>query len=182
MAPKEDGTLDENHWRVTLDVNVTGNYLLADETKKVLLEQGLSSTIVLTSSANAVVPKRGSEAYDVSKSAVNHLIGELAVGLKPAIRVNGITTATVVEGSTMFPRERLIPSLKKYNLPAGDDESTEALRDRLAQFYAQRTLTGIPIRPQDCAEAIVWLAGDRSAKTTGHVIPVDGGLPEAFLR
>ena len=182
LPPKEDGTLDENHWRVTLDVNVTGNYLLADETKKVLLEQGLSATIVLTSSANAVVPKRGSEAYDVSKSAVNHLIGELAIGLKPIVRVNGIAPATVVEGSTMFPRERLIPSLKKYNLPAGDDESTETLRDRLAQFYAQRTLTGIPIRPQDCAEAIVWLAGDRSAKTTGHVIPVDGGLPEAFLR
>jgi rhamnose utilization protein RhaD (predicted bifunctional aldolase and dehydrogenase)/NAD(P)-dependent dehydrogenase (short-subunit alcohol dehydrogenase family) len=182
LPPKEDGTLDENHWRITLDVNVTGNYLLADEAKKVLLEQGLPSTIVLTSSANAVVPKRGSEAYDVSKSAVNHLIGELAVGLKPLVRVNGIAPATVVEGSTMFPRERLIPSLKKYSLPAGDDEPTEALRDRLAQFYAQRTLTGIPIRPQDCAEAIVWLAGDRSAKTTGHVIPVDGGLPEAFLR
>jgi hypothetical protein len=28
----------------------------------------------------------------------------------------------------------------------------------------------------------VWLAGDQSAKTTGHLIPVDGGLPEAFLR
>ena len=42
LPPKEDGTLDENHWRITLDVNVTGNYLLADETKKVLLEQGLS--------------------------------------------------------------------------------------------------------------------------------------------
>jgi rhamnose utilization protein RhaD (predicted bifunctional aldolase and dehydrogenase)/NAD(P)-dependent dehydrogenase (short-subunit alcohol dehydrogenase family) len=182
LSPRQDGTLDEQHWRTTLDVNVTGNFLLSDETKKVLLEQGLSSTIVLTSSANAVVPKRGSEAYDVSKSAVNHLIGELAVGLKPLVRVNGIAPATVVEGSTMFPRERLIPSLKKYDLPAGDDESTEVLRDRLAQFYAKRTLTGIPIRPQDCAEAIVWLAGDRSAKTTGHIIPVDGGLPEAFLR
>jgi rhamnose utilization protein RhaD (predicted bifunctional aldolase and dehydrogenase)/NAD(P)-dependent dehydrogenase (short-subunit alcohol dehydrogenase family) len=182
LPPNADGSLDENHWRITLDVNVTGNYLLAEETRKTLLEQGLTATLVLTSSANAVVPKRGSEAYDVSKSAVNHLIGELAVGLKPLVRVNGIAPATVVEGSTMFPRERLIPSLKKYNLPAGDDEPTEVLRDRLAQFYAQRTLTQIPIRPQDCAEAIVWLAGDRSAKTTGHVIPVDGGLPEAFLR
>ena len=182
LSPAADGTLDEKHWRTTLDVNVTGNYLLADEAKRIFLEQGLPATIVLTSSANAVVPKRGSEAYDVSKSAVNHLIGELAVGLKPLVRVNGIAPATVVEGSTMFPRERLIPSLKKYNLPAGDDEPTEVLRDRLAQFYADRTLTRIPIRPQDCAEAIVWLASDRSAKTTGHVIPVDGGLPEAFLR
>jgi NAD(P)-dependent dehydrogenase (short-subunit alcohol dehydrogenase family) len=148
----------------------------------VLLKQGLPAVIVLTSSANAVVPKRGSEAYDVSKSAVNHLIGELAVGLKPLIRVNGIAPATVVAGSTMFPRDRIISSLAKYDLPHGDDESTETLRDRLANFYAERTLTRAPIRPQDCAEAIVWLASDRSSRTTGHVIPVDGGLPEAFLR
>lgn len=177
-----DGSLDEKHWEVTLNVNVTGNYLVADEAKKVLLEQGLTSSMVLTSSANAVVPKRGSEAYDVSKAAVNHLIGELAIGLKPLVRVNGIAPATVVEGSTMFPRERIIPSLKKYGLPYSDQDSTETLRDRLAEFYASRTLTNAPIRPQDCAEAIVWLAGDRSSRTTGHVIPVDGGLPEAYLR
>jgi NAD(P)-dependent dehydrogenase (short-subunit alcohol dehydrogenase family) len=182
LPPKEDGRLDDDHWRITLDVNVTGNYLLADESKKVFLEQGLPAVIVLTSSANAVVPKRGSEAYDVSKSAVNHLVGELAVGLKPLVRVNAIAPATVVEGSTMFPRERLIPSLDKYALPHSDEESTEVLRDRLARYYASRTLTNEPIRPQDCAEAIVWLASDRSSRTTGHIIPVDGGLPEAFLR
>jgi rhamnose utilization protein RhaD (predicted bifunctional aldolase and dehydrogenase)/NAD(P)-dependent dehydrogenase (short-subunit alcohol dehydrogenase family) len=182
LAPKQDGSLDEQHWRLTLDVNVTGNFILAEEAKKVLLEQGLPAVIILTSSANAVVPKRGSEAYDVSKSAVNHLVGELAVGLKPLVRVNAIAPATVVEGSTMFPRERLIPSLEKYGLPHADDEPTEVLRDRLARFYASRTLLNEPIRPQDCAEAIVWLASDRSARTTGHIIPVDGGLPEAFLR
>jgi NAD(P)-dependent dehydrogenase (short-subunit alcohol dehydrogenase family) len=182
IPPPANGSLDEHHWRTTLDVNVTGNYLLADEAQNILQKQSLPAIIVLTSSANAVVPKRGSEAYDVSKSAVNHLIGELAVGLKPLIRVNGIAPATVVAGSTMFPRDRLISSLAKYNLPHSDADSTEVLRDRLANFYAERTLTGAPIRPQDCAEAIVWLASDRSSRTTGHVIPVDGGLPEAFLR
>jgi rhamnose utilization protein RhaD (predicted bifunctional aldolase and dehydrogenase)/NAD(P)-dependent dehydrogenase (short-subunit alcohol dehydrogenase family) len=182
IPPPPSGSLDEQHWRTTLDVNVTGNYLIADEAKTVLQRQGLPATIVLTSSANAVVPKRGSEAYDVSKSAVNHLIGELAVGLKPLIRVNGIAPATVVAGSTMFPRDRLISSLAKYDLPHSESEPTEVLRDRLANFYAERTLTRAPIRPQDCAEAIVWLAGDRSSRTTGHVVPVDGGLPEAFLR
>ena len=53
---------------------------------------------------------------------------------------------------------------------------------KLADFYAQRTLTKRPILPQDCANAIIWLAGEQSGKTTGHVIPVDGGLSEAFLR
>jgi NAD(P)-dependent dehydrogenase (short-subunit alcohol dehydrogenase family) len=137
---------------------------------------------VLTSSANAVVPKHGSEAYDVSKSAVNQLIRELAVGMSPLVRVNGIAPATVVAGSAMFPRDRVIGSLKKYKIAFTEDESTEDLRSKLARFYAQRTLTRDPILPDDCAEAIVFLASDLSAKTTGHVIPVDGGLPEAFLR
>jgi enoyl-[acyl-carrier-protein] reductase (NADH) len=56
------------------------------------------------------------------------------------------------------------------------------LRSKLAGFYAQRTLMKKPISPQDCANAILWLLSDQSAKTTGHIIPVDGGLPEAFLR
>jgi len=60
--------------------------------------------------------------------------------------------------------------------------AAEALRGKLAAFYAQRTITRRPILPEDCARAICWLAGEQSAKTTGHVIPVDGGLAEAFLR
>jgi NAD(P)-dependent dehydrogenase (short-subunit alcohol dehydrogenase family) len=52
----------------------------------------------------------------------------------------------------------------------------------LATFYAKRTLTHQPIDPTDCAEAILFLASPRSRCTTGHLIPVDGGLAEAFLR
>ena len=149
----------------------------------VLKAQRLPASIVLTSSANAVVPKNGSEPYDVSKAAVNHLIRELAIGLGPAgVRVNGVAPATVVAGSAMFPRDRVIVSLTKYNIAFNEGESTEELRTKLAQFYSQRTITRRPILPLDCTNAICWLAGDQSATTTGHVIPVDGGLPEAFLR
>jgi len=161
---------------------VTGNYLLARQTGSLFKEQNLPATMVLTSSANAIVPKKGSEAYDTSKAALNHLIRELAIKLSPHVRVNGIAPATVVAGSTMFPRDRVIQSLQKYKIGFSESESTESLRDKLADFYAQRTLTKRPILPQDCAAAIVWLAGDQSSKTTGHVIPVDGGLSEAYLR
>jgi NAD(P)-dependent dehydrogenase (short-subunit alcohol dehydrogenase family) len=129
-----------------------------------------------------VVPKRGSEAYDTSKAALSHVIRELAIKLGPLVRVNGIAPATVVAGSTMFPRDRVMQSLVKYKIGFSETESTEELRSKLADFYAQRTLTKRAILPQDCANAIVWLAGEQSAKTTGHVIPVDGGLSEAFLR
>jgi rhamnose utilization protein RhaD (predicted bifunctional aldolase and dehydrogenase)/NAD(P)-dependent dehydrogenase (short-subunit alcohol dehydrogenase family) len=176
------GTAAEDTWSRAMHINVTSNYVLADEAATILKEQALPASIVLTSSANAVVPKQGSEPYDVSKAAINHLIRELAIGLGPDIRVNGIAPATVVAGSAMFPRDRVIGSLKKYEIPFDDSESVESLRAKLAEFYARRTITRRPILPVDCANAICWLAGDQSAKTTGHVIPVDGGLAEAFLR
>jgi rhamnose utilization protein RhaD (predicted bifunctional aldolase and dehydrogenase)/NAD(P)-dependent dehydrogenase (short-subunit alcohol dehydrogenase family) len=181
-VPSSDGELNEVQWSKTFLVNVTGNYLLARATEWVVNDQRLPAAMVLTSSANAVVPKKGSEAYDTSKTALNHLIRELAIKLSPHVRVNGIAPATVVAGSTMFPRDRVIQSLQKYKIEFSESESSDELRDKLADFYAQRTLTRRPILPQDCAHAIVWLAGDHSGKTTGHVIPVDGGLSEAFLR
>jgi len=181
-VPGADGELSEALWAKTFLVNITGNYLLARETAWVFSDQNLTASIVLTSSANAVVPKKGSEAYDSSKAALSHLIRELAIKLGPLVRVNGIAPATVVAGSTMFPRDRVIQSLQKYKIAFSESESTEELRAKLADFYAQRTLTRLPILPQDCASAIVWLASEQSAKTTGHVIPVDGGLSEAFLR
>ena len=176
------GTPPEATWAKAMHVNVTSNYVLADEAMKILKDQGLPASLVLTSSANAVVPKFGSEPYDVSKAAINHLIRELAMGLGPLVRVNGIAPATVVAGSAMFPKDRVMVSLKKYEIAFDESESVESLRGKLAEFYARRTITRRPILPVDCANAICWLAGDQSAKTTGHVIPVDGGLPEAFLR
>ncbi len=177
-----DGVIADSAWATTLDVNVTANYLLASEIAKLFEDQGLHGNIVFTSSANAVVAKRGSEAYDVSKAALSHLVRELAVSLAPNVRVNAISPATVVKGSTMFPRDRVRASLKKYNIPFQESFSDEELRSRLAAFYAERTLTLKTIDPADCAEAILFLASPRARCTTGHVIPVDGGLTDAFLR
>jgi NAD(P)-dependent dehydrogenase (short-subunit alcohol dehydrogenase family) len=177
-----EGRTSDDQWRLTLEVNVTGNYLLADEVRRIFSDQGLPAAIVLTSSANAVVPKAGSEAYDASKAAVNHLVRELAISLAPRVRVNGISPATVIKGSAMFPHHRILASLDKYGIAHNSDETTEELREKLARFYAQRTLTHQPIDPLDCAEAILFLASDRARCTTGHLFPVDGGLAEAFLR
>ncbi len=178
----EDGEISDEAWGPTLDLNVTANYLLADEAGAILRDQNLDAAIVFTSSANAVVPKHGSEAYDVSKAALSHLVRELAVSLAPKIRVNGISPATVVKGSSMFPRQRVVTSLRKYGIPFEASSTDEELRSLLADFYAKRTLTNRAVDPKDCAHAILFLAGSKSSCTTGHMIPVDGGLTEAFLR
>ena len=176
------GHIPDEKWALTFNINVTGSYLVADEAFKTWKEQGLRGNLVLTTSANAAVAKKGSLAYDTSKAAANHLVRELAIELAPLVRVNGVAPATVVQGSAMFPRDRVIGSLAKYNIPYTNDEATALLVKKLAQFYADRTLTKSPIMPADQAEAYFLLVTQRLSKTTGQVITVDGGLPEAFLR
>ena len=176
------GHIADERWAQTFGINVTGSYLVADEAARTWREQGLGASLVLTTSANAVVAKRGSLAYDASKAAVSHLVRELAVELAPLVRVNAVAPATVVQGSAMFPRDRVIGSLAKYNIPYADDEPTDSLVGKLARFYADRTLTKAPITPADQAEAYFLLVGQRLSKTTGQIIAVDGGLTEAFLR
>jgi len=182
VAPDTTGHITDDKWRFTFDVNVMGGYIVADTARPIWEKQQLRGTLVLTTSVNAVVSKKGSVAYDTSKAAANHLVREMAVTLSPLVRVNGLAPATVVEGSSMFPRDRVISSLTKYNIEFSDDEETDVLRSRLANFYAQRTLTKAPITPDDQAEVAYLLSTDAFSKTTGQVFSVDGGLHEAFLR
>ena len=176
------GHIPDDKWGLTFAINVTGSYLVGDEAGKTWKEQGLRGNLVLTTSANAAVAKRGSLAYDTSKAAANHLVRELAMELSPLVRVNGVAPATVVQGSAMFPRDRVIGSLAKYKIPYSEDEPTDSLVNKLAQFYADRTLTKAAITPADQAEAYFLLVSRRLSKTTGQIITVDGGLNEAFLR
>jgi rhamnulose-1-phosphate aldolase/alcohol dehydrogenase len=182
VAPDTAGRIKDEQWAQTFAINVTGLYLVADEAARLWQQQGLPANLVLTTSVNAVVAKKGSLAYDTSKAAANHLVRELAIELAPLVRVNGVAPATVVQGSAMFPRERVIASLAKYNISYHEDEPTEALTAKLAQFYANRTLLKRPITPADQAEAIFLLLSSRLRQTTGQILSVDGGLHEAFLR
>ena len=182
VPPSKEGKVTDNQWDLTFAVNVKGGYIVADEACKIWDAQGLSGSLVLTTSVNAVVAKKGSVAYDTSKAAANHLVRELAIELAPLVRVNGLAPATVVEGSSMFPRDRVISSLVKYDIPFDESEATESLRNKLADFYAQRTLTRSPITLADQAEAAYLLTSSKLSKTTGQILSVDGGLHEAFLR
>jgi len=172
----------DKSWDKSFAVNVKGSYILADEANKIWSDQGLKGSMVITTSVNGVVAKQGSLAYDTSKAAANHLIRELAIQYSPMIRVNGVAPATVIEGSGMFPRDRVMASLRKYNIDFSDDEETESLREKLKQFYAGRTLTQNPITPEQQVEAIYMLLSSHLENTTGHIIPVDAGIVGAFMR
>jgi NAD(P)-dependent dehydrogenase (short-subunit alcohol dehydrogenase family) len=180
--PDESGRIDDEAWTRTFAVNVTGVHVAVDEACRILKRQDLPSSIVIATSANAVVAKKGSLAYDASKAALNHMVRELAVEMAPLVRVNGVAPATVLKGSTMFPRPRVEASLAKYGIGFSSDESDDALRGKLAAFYAGRSLLRKPVEPEDLAEAIFLLVSQRLPKTTGHILPVDGGLQDGCLR
>lgn len=184
FSPDDTGRVTEAQWRATFDVNTLGSYLAADEAMPVMQAQGSGGQVVLISSANGVVAKQGSFAYDASKAALNHLVRELAVvGGPSGIRVNGVSPASVVSGSHQFPRDRVLTSLAKYGIAFDPSEETEALREKLAGFYAQRTLLKKRVTPEAVAEAVFLLASPtRLPLTTGQSLPVDAGLTEAFLR
>ncbi|WP_395141985.1 bifunctional rhamnulose-1-phosphate aldolase/short-chain dehydrogenase [Armatimonas sp.] len=184
FSPDDTGRVTEAQWRTTFDVNTLGSYLAADEAMQVMREQARGGQVVLISSANGVVAKQGSFAYDASKAALNHLVRELAVvGGPSGIRVNGVSPASVVSGSHQFPRDRVLTSLAKYGIAFEESEETEALREKLAGFYAQRTLLKKRVTPEAVAEAVFLLASpSRLPLTTGQSLPIDAGLTEAFLR
>ena len=131
----------------------------------------------------------GSLAYDTSKAAANHLVRELAVELSPLVRVNAVAPATVVKGSTMFPRDRVVSSLAKYDIEYSEGESDDELRDKLANFYAQRTLT-IPLHLTGLTGAALVRIGDapprrleldaREQATIDVTVPAHGNLSVIF--
>ncbi len=182
VPPDVSGHIPDEKWGQTFAINAVGPYLVADQVTGIFREQNLRTNFVVTTSVNAVVPKKGSVAYDASKAAANHIIRELAIEMAPLVRVNGVAPATVVEGSAMFPRDRVLSSLEKYRIAYDPAESEESLRAKLAAFYADRTLTKQSITPDDQAEAVFLLLSNRLSKTTGQILSVDGGLADAFLR
>jgi rhamnulose-1-phosphate aldolase/alcohol dehydrogenase len=181
-TPGPDGKTSDSDFMRAMQVNVLAPAVLVEEAAAIMSVQKLPCSAVVTTSVNAVVAKKGSSAYDASKAAANHLVRSLAVTFAPFVRVNAVAPATVIEGSTMFPRARVIASLKKYAI-AHDESMTDAeLIACLGRFYADRTLLKTVITPRDQAAAIRFFAGPESSRTTGQVLHVDGGLADAFVR
>jgi rhamnulose-1-phosphate aldolase/alcohol dehydrogenase len=181
-TPGADGRTSDEGFMRAMSVNVLAPAILVEEAAAVMTAQRLACSAVVTTSVNAVVAKKGSSAYDASKAAANHLVRSLATTFAPFVRVNAVAPATVIEGSTMFPRPRVIASLRKYAIPFEESWTDAELVAALGRFYADRTLLKATISPADQAEAIRFMAGPESSRTTGQVLHVDGGLADAFVR
>jgi rhamnulose-1-phosphate aldolase/alcohol dehydrogenase len=160
-------------WERSLAVNATGHFLAAREAMRVFKEQGMGGAIVFVATKNVTAPGKDFGAYSAAKAAEAQLARVLAIeGGEHGVRVNMVNPDAVFEGSGLWTDE-----VKRQRA-----ESYQVSVDELEDYYRQRNLLRAKVTSEDVAEAVLWLATDRSAKTTGAMIPVDGGVREAFPR
>jgi rhamnulose-1-phosphate aldolase/alcohol dehydrogenase len=170
-APLTETTLAD--WERSFAVLARGYFLASRAAFDVLREQGAGGSIVFVGSKNALVGGANAAAYSSAKAASLHLARCLAEeGGADGIRVNTVNPDAVIEGSALWSSDWKAERASTYGIDA----------EELPAFYRGRTRLGVNVYPEDVAEAIAFLAGPHSAKSTGNVINVDGGVTAAYPR
>ncbi|PYM73142.1 MAG: bifunctional rhamnulose-1-phosphate aldolase/short-chain dehydrogenase [Candidatus Rokuibacteriota bacterium] len=160
-------------WERSFAVNSTGHFIVAREAMRLLVAQGLGGALVFVATKNVMSPGKDFAAYSAAKAAEAQLAKVLALeGAPHAIRSNIVNPDAVFQDSKLWSEEI------RRERAAAQGISVEQLED----FYRKRNLLGVNILPEDVAEAVLFLASDRSAKTTGCTLTVDGGVRDAFPR
>ncbi len=137
-------------WNRIMTINLTGYFLCILHAARIMKGNG-GGVILNISAASGERGSPGTAAYSVSKGAINALTRQAAVDLAPwKIRVNGIISGIV-------------------GTPIGRKD----MGNRKAEYES------IPLRrigrPEDVADAAVFLASEKASYITNAILPVDGG-------
>jgi rhamnulose-1-phosphate aldolase/alcohol dehydrogenase len=163
----------ESDYDLMNDVMPRGSFLVAQEAVRILREQGTGGSIVYVVSKNALAAGPNNVAYGTAKAAQLHQMRLVATEAGASgIRVNAVNPDAVIKGSSIWNGGWAEGRAKAYDVPV----------ERLGEYYAQRTLLKKEIEPADVAAAVFAVSSDLFSKTTGAVIPVDGGVTTAFPR
>ena len=170
------GTLEEltlDQWDSAMRINLASGFLMTRATMRVLREQGSGGSLVYVASKNAFGPGAGFGAYSVSKAGMVQLMRIAALeGGGAGIRSNAINPDAV------FDNSRLWDDGLREERAAAHGIAPEDLED----FYAARNILKRRVTTADVARTAAFLLSDASSRTTGAVIPVDGGVAGAFPR
>ena len=154
-----------------LDVHYVGAVLAIGRAATIMRRQGLGGSIVASVSKAALAPGKEAVAYGGSKAALLQALRVAAVELGGAgIRVNAINADQVDT-----PLFRAFVAERARQRGVSVETQLEA--------YRQRNVLGVSLIPAEAAaELAVLLASDRFRYTTGDILTLDGGLPDAFPR
>ena len=165
--------MDLKDWRRSLDVNATGHFMVSRAALRVLKEQGLGGSLVFIASKNVLAPGKDFGAYSAAKAAESQLARVLAIEAgEHGVRVNIVNPDAVFQDSRLWSDEVREERARAHGVPV----------EGLEEFYRTRNLLKVRVLAEDVAETALWLASDRSSKTTGCIVTVDGGVREAFPR
>ncbi|MFD2211481.1 bifunctional aldolase/short-chain dehydrogenase [Virgibacillus halophilus] len=167
----EETTIEK--WNLNINVLVTGYFLVAREAFKLMKNQEIGGNMVFVGSKNSIYAGKNVAAYSTAKAAEVHLARTVAAdGGAHGIRVNSVLPDAVIRGSKIWDSNWKKERASSYGIEA----------EELEEHYRKRTILHVNILPEDIAESIAFLASSKSAKTTGCMVTVDGGVAAAFTR
>ncbi|GLG01753.1 putative oxidoreductase YuxG [Alicyclobacillus hesperidum subsp. aegles] len=170
-SPIVETTIED--WNRNVSVLGTGYFLTSREAFRCMVEQGRGGSIVFVTSKNAIYAGKDAAAYSAAKAMENHLARCLAVeGGVHGIRVNTVLPDAVLQGSNIWNSAWREERARAYGIAP----------EELEEHYRQRTILHVNITTDDIAEGILFFASNRSAKTTGCMLTIDGGVAAAFPR
>jgi 3-oxoacyl-[acyl-carrier protein] reductase len=141
--------LSLEEWNRILAINLTGYFLCIQHGGRMMIAQG-GGSIINISAGSGERSSPGGAAYSISKGAINSLTRQAAADLAPTVRVNGLISGLV-------------------GTPIGSND----MGHRKSEYDT------IPLRrigrPEDVAEAALFLASDKASYITNSILPVDGG-------
>ncbi|MEK5146067.1 bifunctional aldolase/short-chain dehydrogenase [Psychrobacillus sp. FSL K6-4615] len=170
-SPFEETTLKE--WNLNMNVLGTGYFLVSREAFKVMKTQGKGGSMIFIGSKNSIYAGKNASAYSAVKALEVHLARCIAAeGGDFGIRANSVLPDAVLQGSAIWGSKWREERAAAYGIEP----------DELENHYRERTVLKENIYPRDIAEAIAYFASNKSAKTTGCMLTVDGGVAAAFTR
>ncbi len=169
--PVEDHPLAE--WNKLHAILSTGYFLTAREGFRLWKQQGRGGNLVFIVSKNALVAGKNNVAYSSAKAAELHLARCLAEeGGAIGVRVNTVNPDAVLSNSSIWTKEWRAERARDYGIKP----------EELEEFYKKRTQLKVHVFAEDIAEAVYWFASNKSSKSTGNILNVDGGVSAAYPR
>jgi len=168
--PLEETT--EANWNLLQEVLVKGQFLLSRAAAKIMRKQNLGGNIVNIVSKNGLVSGPNNVGYGTAKASQMHMSRLLAAELATdQIRVNTVNPDGVIIGSKIWKGDWAEGRAKAYGISIKE----------LPEFYAKRNILNKIILPEDIANGVYAFLAILD-KSTGNIINVDGGVPNAFVR
>ena len=158
--------LPVDKWRLALEVNLTGYFLMAKAAAKIMIAQDIGGSIINISSKTGLEASKNNTPYNATKAGEIHMARGWAMELgQHGIRVNCVAPGNVFEGSKIWNPEYIKVCAKKYGIKP----------EEVIPYYVSKTILNREIKGQDVADSVIFLCSDKASIITGQILVADGG-------